>query len=292
MTIRRRRRSRNREREKVQIPYYVNIPQLKPDDPAWKFGGWSNLRKMIKRYRLLVLARDITSCSASKLQSTMLYLACNEDYEAPVHLVIDSYGGHASAALGIVAVMKYVRTPIYTSCMGFALSMAALVVIAGLMGGRTIYPNSFMLLRRLHMKEPKVAQYDYNNRWMSMEDLSVHLKTMKQLEYYVQDGLASWTGKTMEEIGELMDEEALLTADMAVVIHELVDDIGTKQSMCQIVDDTINQYRPSVDEIERMNKLRELREEQEREEERLRNYADDEPLDSGGGDGGAEMEPA
>nr|QWZ47356.1 clp protease proteolytic subunit [Drosera peltata] len=275
-----------RIRKGPKIPCYEKIPKLRPDDIGWKFTGWTRLRKKIKSSRLLWFSGTITHRKAGSLIASIIYLSVQEP-EFPIYVVINSWGGHAPSALAVVGIMKTVVAPVHTACMGEAISMAAMMLIGGgRMGGRTIYPGSKLLLRRLHMKEPNVREYDDTPPFKEEIDLLFDYKVMQELEDSVLDAIASQTSYSMERIGEFMDKSELMSAKEVVRLG-LVDQIGTKQTLNTMCYDTMGRHLPSFTERRRLHRL--MRE-QALEEERRRYYT--EPRDSGGGDGGAEMEPA
>ncbi|GAB4857682.1 hypothetical protein Ancab_015588 [Ancistrocladus abbreviatus] len=96
-------------------------------------------------------------CSVTELiLAEFLYLQC-EDEEKPIYLYINSTGtttviaggeklGYETEAFAIYDVMRYVKPPIFTLCVGNAWGEAALLLAAGAKGNRVALLSSTIMI--------------------------------------------------------------------------------------------------------------------------------------------------
>ncbi|KAI7981410.1 hypothetical protein LOK49_Contig46G00008 [Camellia lanceoleosa] len=75
-----------------------------------------------------------------------------EDEEKPIYLYINSSGttklGYETEAFAIYDVMRYVKPPIFTLCVGNAWGEAALLLAAGAKGNRSALPSSTIMIKQ------------------------------------------------------------------------------------------------------------------------------------------------
>ena len=65
-------------------------------------------------------------------------------------LYINSPGGVVYSGLAIFDTMQYVRSPVTTTCLGMAASMAAVLIAAGEKGRRQALPNARIMIHQPH----------------------------------------------------------------------------------------------------------------------------------------------
>lgn len=80
--------------------------------------------------RIIECVGTINSESVNSMISQILYLS-TQDSDAEIVIYINSHGGEVASGLALYDVMKAVRCPIRTVCMGTAASMAAVIFAAG-----------------------------------------------------------------------------------------------------------------------------------------------------------------
>ena len=83
------------------------------------------------------ITREIASCCIARL----LVLA-TENRQQPIITYIDSLGGAAAEALGVISTMNGIRCPVVTFCNGQAVGPAVLIAAHGLKGFRVGTPNA------------------------------------------------------------------------------------------------------------------------------------------------------
>lgn len=97
--------------------------------------------------RIICLMSPIEDHMASSIIAQLLFLE-SEHNRQPIHMYINSPGGVVSAGLGIYDVMKYVKPPVATWCVGQACSMASLLLSAGAPGWRHALPNARIMIHQ------------------------------------------------------------------------------------------------------------------------------------------------
>ncbi|KAG8931485.1 hypothetical protein FRC02_002664 [Tulasnella sp. 418] len=99
------------------------------------------------RERVVMLSGPIRDSEASLLVAQLLFLEA-EDSTKPVHLYINSPGGHVTAGMAIYDTMQYISSPIHTYCIGQACSMGSLLLAAGERGFRHCLPNASIMIHQ------------------------------------------------------------------------------------------------------------------------------------------------
>ena len=154
--------------------------------------------------RMVFLTGEINEKSADLIIAQMLHLSL-DDPEKDIYFVINSPGGAVTAALAIYDTMQFIKPDVYTICTGLAASGGALLLAAGTKGKRLAMPNS-----RIMIHQPLGgAQGDAINIQIQAKEI---LKTKKHLNQM----LADFTGRTIEEIEEATDRDRWFSAKEGV----------------------------------------------------------------------------
>ncbi len=154
---------------------------------------------------------------ANLVIAQMLFLE-SEDPEKDIQLYINSGGGVVTAGLAILDTMRYIRPHVSTLCIGQAMSMAAVLLAAGEKGKRLALPNSRIMIHQPHGGIEGTAS-----------DIEIHAKEILRLRERIVDLLASYTGKSRDEISDDADRDFVLTADEAVN-YGIVDQVIAEHS--------------------------------------------------------------
>src|SRR5678810_827933 len=97
--------------------------------------------------RIIFLGTPVNDDVANIIIAQMLFLeADNPDRD--IFLYINSPGGSVSAGLAIYDTMQYMKSPVYTICMGLAASMGAFLLAAGRHGKRSALPHSRIMIHQ------------------------------------------------------------------------------------------------------------------------------------------------
>lgn len=108
--------------------------------------SWDIFSRLLKD-RIVFLGTEINDDVANIVIAQLLYLE-SEDPDKEIMLYINSPGGVISSGLAIYDTMQYVRCPISTLCLGFAASMASVLLCAGTQGRRFALPNARVMIHQ------------------------------------------------------------------------------------------------------------------------------------------------
>lgn len=97
--------------------------------------------------RVIFLGTEITDEVANTVVAQLLFLA-SQDPEKPINMYINSPGGLCTAGLAIYDTMQYILSPIATTCIGQAASMAAVLLAGGSKGHRSILPSAKVMIHQ------------------------------------------------------------------------------------------------------------------------------------------------
>ena len=154
--------------------------------------------------RILFLSGEVTSDSMDTLVAQMLFLnSINHD---PISLYINSGGGECYSGLELVSVMNYIESPVYTTILGVAASMGAVIASSGEKGYRKALPYSRFMI---HQPSSGVG-------YSTFRDQEIHLREMERLKYDLYEVLAKNSGKAVEEIDLLCDRDKWMKPQEAI----------------------------------------------------------------------------
>lgn len=72
----------------------------------------------------------------------------SESSTEEIKMYINSPGGSVHDGMAIYDTMQFVRAPVSTLCLGYACSMASLLLAAGTPGKRRILPHSYVMVHQ------------------------------------------------------------------------------------------------------------------------------------------------
>lgn len=97
--------------------------------------------------RIIFLGTEIDDYTANTLQAQLLYLD-STDSGKDISIYLNSPGGSVTAGLGIYDTMQFVSSDVATICTGMAVSMAAVLLVAGKEGKRQALPHSRVMIHQ------------------------------------------------------------------------------------------------------------------------------------------------
>jgi len=153
-------------------------------------------------------------------------LEMNSESQEPINIFINSPGGYVTDALGIVDVMKAIKSPINTIVLGRAASAASLIATCG--GKRYISANSEVMIHETAMQG--FGYIDTRN-----EKFAKALKRLEAMNNRVNTIYAKQTKKTLDQINKVMGtkDDIFMTAQEAISFG-LVDAILTEDELTKI----------------------------------------------------------
>ncbi|CAM5512668.1 ATP-dependent Clp protease proteolytic subunit [Streptomyces narbonensis] len=164
--------------------------------------------------RIVFLGTPVDETSANDAIAQFLYL----DHAAPgqdISLYINSPGGSISAMTSIYDTMRTLSCDVETTCLGQAVSTAAVLLAAGTPGKRLILPGARVTLRQPTLDEPLQGQ---------LSDLDLQAAELLRLRALVAGMLAEHTGQDRERIDADTDRLTVLDA-AAAVAYGLADHV-------------------------------------------------------------------
>jgi ATP-dependent Clp protease, protease subunit len=97
--------------------------------------------------RIIFLGTPIDSMVANTVVAQLLLLD-QQSKEQPINIFINCPGGEVYSGLAIYDVMQFVTAPIYTNCVGIAMSFGSVILMAGEPGHRFALPNSRIMIHQ------------------------------------------------------------------------------------------------------------------------------------------------
>jgi len=164
--------------------------------------------------RRIVFVRARLDHDAAMLVTAQL-MALDADDSAPVTLVVNSGGGPADAAVGVLDTMDLLRCPVDTSCVGRAEGTAVVVVAAG-SRHRGCGPGATFRLRFPDLEAGGPA-----------DRLQREVENAAQLQRTLVDRLVAITRQSRALVARDVERGRMLTAEEAVA-YGLVDEVSTR----------------------------------------------------------------
>ena len=166
--------------------------------------SFSEIRDEMFSDREILCVGEINSVTVNSLINQIRYLA-KSDPEKEITMYINSPGGEVSSGLALYDVMKAVKCPIRTVCVGTAASMAAVLFASG--NERDMLPHA-----RIMIHDPLIIG-GAGGSALAMKRLSDDLLRTREIMCGI---LAEHTGRTLEEIYEKTASDSFFYADEAI----------------------------------------------------------------------------
>jgi ATP-dependent Clp protease protease subunit len=162
-------------------------------------------------HRILFLSGKIDTDTSNELISKLLLLDAKNN--KPIDLYINSPGGSVLNGLAIIDVMRCIRAPVHTICVGQAASMAAVILAAGEPGFRMATPHAEIML------------HEILGRYMGKSlNIKVHAERMLRLQQQVMTLLSQVTHRSFDEVQEDMNNDYFLLPEQALE-YGLIDQV-------------------------------------------------------------------
>ena len=167
--------------------------------------------------RIIFLSGDVQGDRMDTIVAQMLFLdSLNHN---PIHLFINSGGGECYSGLELVSVMRYVKSPVHTTVLGIAASMAAVIASGGEKGHRKAFPYS-----RFMIHQPSSGM-----GYSTFRDQQIHLQEMESLKHDLYDVLAQNSGQPVEEIERLCERDKWMKPEEAIKLGFLDGIVSSEQ---------------------------------------------------------------
>jgi ATP-dependent Clp protease protease subunit len=166
------------------------------------------------RERIIFLNGEVEDGMAALICAQLLFLEA-ENPKKEISLYINSPGGVVTAGMAIYDTMQYIKSPVSTTCMGFAASMGSFLLMAGEPGKRVALPNA-----RIMLHQPSGG---YQGK---VSDIERHAEDIVKTKRQINELYAKHCGRTYEEVERTLDRDHFMSAQEAKA-WGIVDEVWT-----------------------------------------------------------------
>jgi ATP-dependent Clp protease, protease subunit len=171
-----------------------------------------DIYSLLLRERIVFLGSEVDDDVANVIIAQMLYLEA-EDPDKDITLYINSPGGLAYAGMAIYDVMQHVQCEVSTTCVGMAMSAAAMILAGGAAGKRFALPSSKVMIH----------QGSAGTRG-APSDMEIQLREVLALTQRMAEIIAFHSGKPIDQVKLDIDRDYFLTPEEACA-YGLIDEI-------------------------------------------------------------------
>ena len=165
-----------------------------------------DLYQKLSNNRILFITDYIDDKVATDIVATLL-LKDSEDRKSKITLFINSEGGDIRNVLMIYDMMKLVKSPIETVCIGSAMDESTIILASGTPGMRFATKNSLISINQL--THENTALSDLTDAKKSLDQYMIDNKKMIEI-------IARKTGKKIKQITEKLNRRLFMTAQQAI----------------------------------------------------------------------------
>lgn len=153
--------------------------------------------------RIIYMGESFEDDSCNRIIAQLLYLdSLNNN---PIRIYINSPGGSVIDGLAIIDTINFIKSPVYTICIGLAASMGAVLLSCGEKGHRIVLPHSRVMIHQ-------VSGFTGG----SLVDMKIDLEQTKRCEQDIYNILANNLDKPYDEIVTLCDRNNWFIGQEAV----------------------------------------------------------------------------
>jgi ATP-dependent Clp protease, protease subunit len=156
------------------------------------------------RERIVFVNGPIEDGMAALVCAQLLFLEA-EGPKKPIEMYINSPGGVVTAGFAIYDTMQYLKSPVATTCMGFAASMGSFLLMAGEPGMRTALPNARIMVHQ--------GSGGFQGK---IGDIQRHAKDALETQAKINALYAQHCGRTVEEVEQALDRDNFMSAEEAL----------------------------------------------------------------------------
>ncbi|HEU0014450.1 MAG TPA: ATP-dependent Clp protease proteolytic subunit [Longimicrobium sp.] len=162
--------------------------------------------------RIVFLGTPVDDMVANIIIAQLLFLDADNPGK-DIYLYVNSPGGVVTAGLAIYDTMQYIRSPVHTTCLGMAASMAAILLAAGEKGKRTALPNS-----RIMLHQPSGGSQG------TAADIEIAAREILNLRQKLNKILSQHTGQPEDRIEADLDRDRFMSPEEALE-YGIVDQV-------------------------------------------------------------------
>jgi ATP-dependent Clp protease protease subunit len=156
------------------------------------------------RERIIFVNGPIEDGMAALICAQLLFLE-SENPKKPIEMYINSPGGVVTSGFAIYDTMQYLKSPVATTCMGFAASMGSFLLMAGEPGMRVALPNARIMIHQ--------GSGGFQGK---VSDIERHAKDAMETQAKINAIYATHCGRTVEEVAKALDRDNFMSAEEAL----------------------------------------------------------------------------
>ncbi|AMM20929.1 ATP-dependent Clp protease proteolytic subunit [Frondihabitans sp. PAMC 28766] len=155
--------------------------------------------------RIVYLGTAIDAGVANALIAQLLHLDASAGYSPQeINLYINCEGGDLSAMLAVYDTMRFIRSPVATTCVGEAIAAGAALLAAGAPGRRAALPHA-----RIVLHQPAGQGRG------TIPDLILQADELVRVRSDIEELLSEHTGQTIADLRRDTDRDRIFTAAAA-----------------------------------------------------------------------------
>lgn len=154
--------------------------------------------------RIVFLGTPVDDNIANLIIAQLLFLDA-EDKEKDINLYINSPGGMVTSGLAIYDTMQFIKSPVATTVIGQAASMAAILLAGGEAGKRSALPNS-----RVMIHQP------WGGVQGQVTDIEIQTEELRKAKKKLIEILHFHTGQTKSKIAKDTERNYFMSAKEAM----------------------------------------------------------------------------
>jgi len=164
--------------------------------------------------RIIFIGTPIDDDIANLVIAQMLFL-WKEDPDRDIDVYINSPGGSVIAGLAIYDTMQIIKPEVATTCVGHAMSMAAVLLAAGSKGKRSALANSRIMIHQ--------GTAGFHG---TPSDIGILAKEVLRYKSLLIELIAKHTGQPLEKVEKDIDRDFYMSPEEGIE-YGLVDKILT-----------------------------------------------------------------
>jgi ATP-dependent Clp protease protease subunit len=189
----------------------------KEDKPQTDLGMlMKKMEKYIFDTRTVQLWGPVDDRSAKDIINKFFLLDADKP-GTEIKFLINSPGGMVTSGMAIYDVMKMMKSPVSTVCIGLAASMGSILLSGGTRGRRFIYPHGEVMIH-----QPSLGGYIQG---VSV-DLEIQAKQTKRVKEIAAKILSENCGKKFDQVMKDFDRDYWMDAKESVE-YGIADEIST-----------------------------------------------------------------
>jgi len=156
------------------------------------------------RERIVFLGTEVDDHVANLITAQLLFLEA-EDPDKDISLYINSPGGVAYAGMAIYDTMQFVKPDVRTTCVGMAMSAAAMILCGGAEGKRSALPNAKIMIHQ--------GSAGFRG---TPADIEIHAREIVATTRQMAEIIARHSGRDLEQVMEDIDRDRFMTPSEAI----------------------------------------------------------------------------